>query len=263
MLAQAGACGADELFVRVFSRVSSAVTFETLYLADIDTPVPDQRWIGGFDGFIWTGSNLTAYEDDPRVTRQIVFARGVFEAGRPTFGSCWGAQIAVMAAGGKVGKSPRGREIGVGRKVRLTAAGRRHPMYAGKPDVFDVFASHLDEMTRLPEGATVLAGNEHSEVQALEIRHKRGLFWGTQYHAEFDLSHVARVMASRVDALVREGFFADAAAARVSIAQMEALALAPGRKDLRWLLGIDDDVLDDAVRSTELRNWLERQVTPA
>lgn len=205
---------------------------------------------------------MTAYEDDPRVTRQIAFARGLFEAGRPTFGSCWGAQIAVMAAGGEVRKSPRGREIGVGRKVRLTAAGRRHPMYAGKPDVFDVFASHLDEMTRLPDGATVLAGNEHSEVQALEIRHKRGLFWGTQYHAEFDLYHVARVMASRIDALVREGFFADGAAARASIAQLEALALAPGRKDLRWILGIDDDVLDDAVRSRELTNWLGRQVAP-
>ncbi len=263
VLAQAGACGADELFVRVFGRLAPHMVFETLYLADLDAPVPDRRWIDGFDGFVWTGSNLTAYEDDPRVTRQIEFARHLFETGRPTFGSCWGAQIAVMAAGGEVGKSGRGREIGIGRKVRLTPAGRRHPMYDGKPDVFDVFASHLDEVTRLPAGAAVLAANEHSEVQALEITHKNGVFWGTQYHPEFDLYHVARLMASRVDALVREGFFADGTAALASIDQIDSLARAPGRKDLRWALGMDDDVLDESVRCRELRNWLECQVVPS
>ena len=133
-------------------------------------------------------------------------------------------------------------------------------MYEGKPDVFEAFASHLDEVTRLPAGATVLAGNGHSEVQALEIKHKHGVFWGTQYHPEFDLYHVARLMASRVDTLVREGFFADGAAALASIAQIDSLSRAPGRKDLRWTLGVDDDVLDDDVRCRELQNWLEHEV---
>lgn len=259
-LTQAGACGADELFVRVLAQVAPPLVFETLHLADLDAPVPDRRWIDRFDGFLWTGSNLTAYEDDPRVSRQIEFARDLFEAGRPAFGSCWGAQIAVVAAGGEVRKSARGREIGIARKVRLTPAGRRHPMYEGKPDVFDAFASHLDEVTRLPAGAIVLAGNEHSDVQALEIRHKRGVFWGTQYHPEFDLYQMARLIASRVDALTREGFFTNGAAAHAVIEQIEVLARAPGRKDLRWTLGMDDDVLDDGVRCRELRNWFDQQV---
>ncbi len=260
ILTRAGACGADELFVRVFKTLMPQARLETLHLADLDVAVPDTRSMDGYDGFLWTGSNLTAYEDDPRVTRQIEFAGRLFETGRPTFGSCWGAQIAVMAAGGTVGRSARGREIGIARKICLTPEGRRHPMYQGKPEVFDAFASHLDEITRLPPGATVLSGNDHSAVQALEIRHANGVFWGTQYHPEFDLYHLARLIASRQEPLMQEGFFADRGAAASTIAQMEALARDPSRKDLRWALGIDEDVLDESMRCNELRNWLEHQV---
>ena len=42
--------------------------------------------------------------------------------GVPGFGSCWAAQIAVAAAGGRVAASPHGREMGVGRKIKLMDA---------------------------------------------------------------------------------------------------------------------------------------------
>ena len=51
-------------------------------------------------------------------------------------------QMAAVAAGGEVRKNPHGREMGFARKLRLTAEGRVHPMYEGKPDVFDGFISH-------------------------------------------------------------------------------------------------------------------------
>ena len=43
------------------------------------------------------------------------------------FGSCWGLQVITAAAGGSVRKNPKGREIGFGRGIRLTEAGRKHP----------------------------------------------------------------------------------------------------------------------------------------
>src|SRR2546426_3586825 len=145
-------CGADELYVRVLRKVAPDARLETLFIADLDTALPDARQVQAYDGFIWTGSNLTIYENDPRVTRQIEFTRLIFEVGRPQFGSCWGVQMAAVAAGGEVRKNPHGREMGFARKLRLTAEGRVHPMYEGKPDVFDGFISHLDEVTRLPNG---------------------------------------------------------------------------------------------------------------
>ena len=263
VLDRAGMCGADEIYVRVLQKLVPGVRLETLFIADLETPLPPEREIEAYDGLIWTGSNLTIYEDDPRVTRQIEFAGRIFGVGRPQFGSCWGAQMAAVAAGGEVRKNPRGREMGFARKIHLTPEGRRHPMYEGKPDVFDGFISHLDEVTHLPEGGVLLATNEHTRVQAVEVRHKNGTFWATQYHPEYELADVARLIVARVDPLIKEGFFADRTAVDAKVQRMEALAQDPTRKDLRWDLAIGDDILTDEIRQCELRNWLHKLVLPA
>ena len=44
--------------------------------------------------------------------------------------------------------------------------------------------------------------------------------------------------------------------------RMEALAKEPERKDLRWQLAIDDDVLSDSIRQCEFVNWLNKLVLP-
>ncbi len=263
VLTRAGMCGADELYVRVLKKLVPDVRVETLFIADMDTSLPDARQAEGYDGFIWTGSNLTIYEDDPRVTRQIEFSRLIFGIGRPQFGSCWGLQMAAVAAGGEVRKNPRGREMGFARKLHLTAEGRRHPMYEGKPDVFDGFISHLDEVTRLPNGGVLLATNDHTRVQALEVRSGQGVFWATQYHPEYELAEMARLIVARADPLIKEGFFADRAALEAKVQRMETLASDPRRKDLRWDVAVEDDILDDQIRQCELRNWVRKMVMPA
>jgi GMP synthase (glutamine-hydrolysing) len=263
VLRRAGHCSADELYVRALGTLAPEARCDVLYLADLEVPVPGDDWIAGYDAFLWTGSNLTIYEDDPRVRRQIEFCRRIFQVGRPQWGSCWGVQMAAVAAGGEVRKNPRGREMAVARKIHLTSEGRAHPMYRGKPAVFDGFISHLDEVARIPEGGTLLATNDHTRVQALEVRWARGVFWATQYHPEYDLAQMTRLIVARGEALIKEGFFADRAALDHRVARMEALARDPSRKDLRWDMAIDDDLLDERIRLTELRNWLEVLVLPS
>ena len=261
-LTDAGVAGADDLYVRVLKQLIPDPKLDVFMIADPGSSLPGGG-IEAYDAFIWTGSNLTIYEDDPRVTRQIEFARKVYEVGRPSFGSCWGVQMAAAAAGGEVRKNPRGRELGFGRKIRLTAEGRAHPMYEGKPDVFDGFIMHLDEVSRVPPGGQLLATNEHTPVQALEVRHKKGIFWATQYHPEYDLYEMARLFLARGEVLVKEGFFADRAALEAKVERMQMLARDPGRKDLRWDLAIGDDLLSPPIRQSELRNWLEKLVIPS
>lgn len=261
-LTDAGVAGADDLYVRVLKKLIPDPKLDVFMIADLGSSLPGGG-IEAYDAFIWTGSNLTIYEDDPRVTRQIEFARKVYEVGRPSFGSCWGVQMAAAAAGGEVRKNPRGRELGFGRKIRLTAEGRAHPMYEGKPDVFDGFIMHLDEVSRVPPGGRLLATNEHTPVQALEVRHKKGIFWATQYHPEYDLYEMARLFVARGEVLVKEGFFADRADLEAKVARMEILGRQPDRKDLRWDLAIGDDLLSPPIRQSELRNWLEKLVIPS
>src|SRR5580765_2567898 len=142
-----------------------------------------------FDGVMFPGSPLHIYDPTPIVTRQIDFGRAAFAAGVPVWGSCWGLQLAVVALGGSVRRNPRGRELPIARAITVTDAGRTHPLLASRPAVFDALCSHLDEIEKLPPSSQVLAANELSSIQAIEVQTPwRGSFHGTQYHPEHTLA---------------------------------------------------------------------------
>ena len=113
--------------------------------------------VSDFDGVMFPGSPLHIYDPHPCITRQIDFARAVFAAGVPVWGSCWGLQLAVVALGGSVRRNPRGRELPIARGITVTEAGRTHLLLASRPAVFDALCSHLDEIETLPPNSQVLA----------------------------------------------------------------------------------------------------------
>lgn len=237
--------------------------YDVLLPSDPGVEMPSKRDLESYHGILWTGCNLTIYDlDDPRVTRQIELAKAAYEVGVPGIGSCWGIQMAAAAAGGEVRANPKGREMGMARKIRLTREGQEHPMYVGKPSVFNHFVSHDDEVTELPPGGILLATNDFSRVQGLAVTHRAGTFWATQYHPEYNLYDMARLIAAREPRLVNQGFFRGHDDLMEYVERLEALAAEPDRKDLRWQLGIDDDVLSDRIRQCEFANWLEKLVLP-
>jgi len=261
-LARGGATPAGELYAAMLMKCHPGCEVDIVYPADPGVSLPAGASLASYDGLAWTGSSLTVYADDPAVRPQIELARAAFAAGLPSFGSCWAAQIGVVAAGGLCARNPRGREMGIARKIALTPEGRGHPMYLGKPSVFDAFISHEDEVTHLPPGALALAGNAFTGVQAVSVTHKGGVLWAVQYHPEYDLHELARLTYCRTEKLVKMGFFADAQAAHDYVDKLEVLHQDPGRRDLAWLLGIDEDVTNEDVRLVEVRNWIERLVLP-
>jgi GMP synthase (glutamine-hydrolysing) len=246
------------------TRYVPQATVDVLFIADLGVTLPAGTNLNSYDGYIWTGSDLTIYHhDDPRVTRQIELAQAIFRAGVPCYGSCWGVQMAAVAAGGEVKKNPNGREWGIGRNIQRTDAGRQSTLLAGKPDRYDGFEMHLDEVTRLPNGATLLATNEHTRVQALEVKHGRGVFWATQYHPEYNLYEMARLVSARARPLVREGFFAATDQVRAYADKMHALHQNPDSLELRQEIEVGDDILGTEIREQELRNWIDHLVLPS
>lgn len=230
--------------------------------ADEGANLPDGAGLQAYDGIFLTGSALHIYEIEPAVTRQIELMRAIYASGTPCFGSCWGIQMGTVAAGGNVIRNPRGREVGFARKISPNEAGRAHPLLAGRPVSFDAPAIHLDTVALPPHDTTILASNAYSQVQAAEIRHGGGVFWGVQYHPEFPLRQVASIMGRMVPILIEEGFRADEAAAQGWLADLRALDADPARRDLAWAHGLDAEVLDDHRRVTELRNFLTHRVQP-
>ena len=85
------------------------------------------------------------------------------------FGSCWGLQVLVTAAGGKIRKNPKGLEAVVAKEITLNEMGEKHPMYVGKNKIFDAFCWHYDDTENLPPDSKFLASNEKSEVQSIDF----------------------------------------------------------------------------------------------
>ena len=225
--------------------------------ADEDAQVYAAETIAGFDAVFVTGSPLHVYDDTPEVARQLAFMRTVFASRTRSFGSCAGLQLAVAAAGGAVRKMPDRMEAGIARRITPTEAGRSHPLLAGRAASWDAPAIHGDEVERLPDDATLLASNAVTTVQAAEIRHDGGIFWGVQYHPELALGEIAIALRRQADALVEAGLADDTHAVEARAALLDALHDRPDHRALYWSLGIDREFADEARRRLELTNFLE------
>ncbi|WP_316177409.1 MULTISPECIES: type 1 glutamine amidotransferase [unclassified Bradyrhizobium] len=244
----------SESYAAVLRALAPDAVIDIATPADADARLPQP--IEAYQGIVITGSALNIYQREPEALRQIELVRTIFARGVPMFGSCWGLQLATVAAGGEVSLNPAGREVGFARKITLTEAGRDHPMHAARGAVFDAPAIHSDIVTRLPPDATVTAHNAMSEVQAAEIRSGHGRFWGVQYHPEFSLQDVAWVIRRIGQPLVEEGFFVDPAELERYAADLAALHHDRARRDILWRLGLDQDVANDGVRQAEISNWI-------
>ena len=252
-----------DMYADFLGRYVPGAGIDVLFVADPDVSLPTGVTLESYDAYIWTGSDLSIFHDDPRVIRQIELARAIYRAGRPMYGSCWGVQMAAVAAGGEVRNNPKGREWGIARNIRLTEAGKTSLLHAGKPERFDGFIMHLDEVTRIPAGGKLLATNEHTRVQALEVTFEKGTFWATQYHPEYNLYEMGRLIAARAGALVKEGFFPDTQAVAAYADQMLTLHEYPDSAELRQLLSVGLDILGSEIRECELRNWIDHLVLPS
>ncbi|USU13524.1 type 1 glutamine amidotransferase [Sphingomonadaceae bacterium OTU29THOMA1] len=230
--------------------------------ADEDAEPLDPKRVGGFDAVFITGSPLHVYDDTPEVRRQLAFMRTVFASGTPSFGSCAGLQLAVAAAGGRVRKMPQRMEAGIARRITPTEAGRHHPLLAGRAPAWDAPAIHGDEVEELPAGATLLAGNAVTRVQAAEIRHGGGIFWGVQYHPELSPGEIAVALRRQASDLIAAGLALDEARVERRAALLDALHDAPEDRALLWELGLDRQFADEAQRRTELGNFVDTLVAP-
>jgi GMP synthase (glutamine-hydrolysing) len=130
---------------------------------------------------VMTGSPRSVTEPEPWMDDAAAYLLDAARS-RPVLGVCFGHQLIARALGGRVERNPRGREAGT-TEVRLTEAGRRDALFSRIPTPFAVHQTHEDHVPELPPGATLLAENEHSPVQAYGVRESIRC---VQFHPEFD-----------------------------------------------------------------------------
>lgn len=258
-----GVTRAGHLYASLLQQHMPEAEYDLFYTSDPGIELPKGDALKVYDGILWPGCNLTVYHDhDPRVTKLVDLSKTAYELGIPQFGSCWAAQIAVYAAGGKVEPNPKGREMGIARKIYISEEGNSHPMYEGKPSVFDGFISHDDIITEMPPNSKILSSNDFTPVQAVEVKHKKGTFWATQYHPEYTLKVVARLILTREEKLTKQGYISSHDELVRFSDNLESIFYDTNQKNLRWQYAVDDDILDDGIRQLEFVNWLKKLVIP-
>jgi GMP synthase (glutamine-hydrolysing) len=105
---------------------------------------------------------------------------GLFEAGVPVLGICYGFQLMAAGLGGTVARTGSG-EYG-GTVLDVGAAGAEGDLFAGLPARQQVWMSHGDSCTAAPPGFAVTASSPDAPVAAMEDPGRR--LYGVQFHPE-------------------------------------------------------------------------------
>jgi GMP synthase (glutamine-hydrolysing) len=124
-------------------------------------------------GIILSGGPSSVYAPDAPLPDKNIFALGV-----PMLGICYGVQLFAQFLGGRVEKGQK-REYG---KATLVIRDAGCALFRHLPKKLQVWNSHGDKLTRLPQGFKPVAVTDNSEFAAIEDRPRR--FFGLQFHPE-------------------------------------------------------------------------------
>lgn len=136
------------------------------------------------DGLVVLGGPMGADDDEKHTWLGPVkeLLRDARERDVPTLGICLGHQLIASALGGTVERNPRGQQVGL-LGVGWTDAAADDELMGPLATPRRGVQWNDDVVTRLPEGATLLAATEPGEVQAVRYGPR---MWGVQLHPEVD-----------------------------------------------------------------------------
>ena len=163
-----------EMFIRLFSSVTSNVTFKVYEVLSGDYPSS----VDECDAYLITGSKCSAYEDLPWIHQLSDFIVKLHNAKKNLVGICFGHQLIAIALGGVTQKYKGGWGVGVcDYKLKEKLA------WLNTEEInFSLLATHQDQVTRLPSEATLLAGNNFCKNAMFSVGNHILTFQG---HPEF------------------------------------------------------------------------------
>lgn len=199
----------DDMFATLYKTADPSVEVETHAVLDGVLPSsPD-----GCDAWLVTGSKHGVYDDLPWLPSLKGFLRAARTAGVPLIGICFGHQLFAEAFGGRAEKFDGGWGCGV-HAYRIDEAA---PWMHGAGDGFVMHAMHQDQVTALPNDATVLASSTfcpNAMVAYGDVTMPDAV--SIQPHPEFTNTYAEGLLDLRVGIAIPED---TAARARASLSQ--------------------------------------------
>jgi len=148
--------------------------------------LPDD--LTGHDALVVLGGEMGANDDavHPWLSPTKDLLREAARDAVPTLGVCLGHQLAAVALGGTVGRSRRGRQIGV-LEVGWTGEAASDPLLANLATFRRAIQWNEDLVLEPSPGAVLLAATELGEIQAMRFA---PTVWGVQWHPEATLEMI-------------------------------------------------------------------------
>ena len=123
-------------------------------------------------GFILSGGPETSnIEGNPTINESI------FNLNKPILGICYGMQVLAFQEGGSVENEGK-KEFGYA-QVSLQ---NKSSLFSNLDKNLDVWMSHGDKVTSLPDGYETVAVSDNSPIAAFENSEKK--YFGLQFHPE-------------------------------------------------------------------------------
>ncbi|MGF1666295.1 MAG: glutamine-hydrolyzing GMP synthase [Acidimicrobiia bacterium] len=206
---------------------------------------PDQIRAKAPVGIILSGGPASVYADDAyRVDP------GIFGLGIPVLGICYGHQLVAMELGGTVANTGTG-EFG---KTPLEVTSGS-VLFRDLPESQDVWMSHRDSVSVVPEGFVCVASTPSAPVAAMEDRERR--IFGVQFHPE--VAHTPRGM-EVLERFLFDGCDARPTWTRHSIIEEQVAAIRGQVGDQKVICGLSGGV-DSSVAAALVHEAVGDQLT--
>ena len=138
-------------------------------------------------GIILSGGPNSVYESDYQADTDI------FDLGIPVLGICYGMQFMAHHLGGEVQPGNQ-REFGYA-QVKTIDSELTRDIYDDAPNTLDVWMSHGDKVSKLPNGFAVIGDTPSCPIAMMENVEKQ--FYGIQFHPEVTHTKQGRALLNR------------------------------------------------------------------
>jgi GMP synthase-like glutamine amidotransferase len=146
--------------------------------------------VSKYDGFVITGSRCSVYEDRPWIKQLLEIVREIHRREIRLVGVCFGHQAIAMALGGRVELNPKGWDIGLV-ELSLSEAAKGLDSFGQVPNPAGILVSHMDAVTRLPDGARHLAYSARTEYEMFTLGDS---VLSLQGHPEYDSGVIEEII---------------------------------------------------------------------
>ncbi|PWB35965.1 amidotransferase [Pseudomonas sp. SDI] len=182
--------GYGRMFEQLFTRQPIAAEFSVYNVTRDEYPQDDQV----FDAYLVTGSKADSFGNDPWIEKLKTFLLEHYQRGDKLLGVCFGHQLLALLLGGKSERATQGWGVGTHRYVMNAKA----PWMSPQVEELTLLISHQDQVTRLPENATVIASSDFCANAAYHIGDQVLCFQG---HPEFIHDYSRALLELRQDNL--------------------------------------------------------------